>query len=89
LRRLLWCAERFNESATLCGSPDRKIFGSRFSALLRSLTRADQRLLLRRARLAFFDDRFVCFAILQSSLAVILFPPSLLFARDCDCGLGL
>ena len=64
LRRLLCCAESFKESAILCGSLDRKIFDCRSNALLCSVTCADQRLLLLRPRLALFDDRFACFAIL-------------------------
>jgi hypothetical protein len=45
LRRLLACAERLSESAIFRGSFDRNTFGSRSSALLRCVTRADQRFL--------------------------------------------
>lgn len=43
LRRLLVCAERFSDRAIRRGLFDLKIFGWRSSALLRCVTRADQR----------------------------------------------
>ena len=69
LRRVLRSADRFNETAILCGSFDLKTSRSRSSALLRFVTFADQRRL--RAFDVFFgvlliyplnlqDGRFAC-----------------------------
>ena len=62
-----------SESATLCGSFDRKTLGSKSSALLCCVTRADQRLFLLRSPL--YEDRFALFDIIGHFRPFGLLPP--------------